>query len=193
MKNQLKWLKLQREGYRMNDKDYFDSFLQDDSLLQDDSQKGTETPEWVTEGNVSLGAYNAVKGLRADKLLYIANANAKGDFTKKSSYQISKVEVARLLGVNPQPLFYSHTTTYSKPLLDHLKKVNNELLNKLESKLSRYNNGLGSRTKDELISGLREHRQQLSKAKERTADELYNKFKSELSLDIKNKLKIVSR
>lgn len=174
--------------------DYFD-FLDEDSadaegikieILESD----VKTPEWVSKGNISLEAFEAIKALKKEKLLSISQANGKKDLTKKSSYHISKTDVAKLVGAKPQPLFHSATTIYSGGLLDYYNSVNDELLIKKEVKLRRSKNGIGNQTKEELVIGFKKQKIKLLKIEESISDELYAKFKSQLPLDIKSKLKI---
>jgi hypothetical protein len=175
--------------------DYIDIFLDESSIKEDGaicSSKGTVIfyPNWVSENNLSLKAYNEIENLKKIRMRYIAMSKSKSDLNKKSSYQISKVEVARALGVKPQPLFHSDTTTYSEKLLIFINDVNLDLLEKKEFKLNRSKNGINSRTKEDLVSGFKEQKKTLREQKESMIDELYRKFKAELSFDVKAKLKI---
>jgi hypothetical protein len=174
--------------------DYFD-FLDESLASEEDieiksSELNVVRPKWVSEGNISLKAYQAIEAIKKEKHLSISQAGDKRDLTKKSSYHISKVEVAKLVGVKPQPLFHSATTTYSKGLLDHYNSVNDELIIKKEAKLKRSKNGIGNQTKEELVIGFKKQKTKLLQIEEKISDELYAKFKSQLSLDVKSKLKV---
>lgn len=174
---------------------YLNAFL-DDSAIEEDGAGNSSTdtvasyPKWVSDDNLSLRAYNEIEKFKKIKMRFIATSKSKADLNKKSNYHISKAEVARAIGVKPQPLFHSDTTTYSEKLLGFINDVNIELLEKREFKLSRRKNGINSLSKDELASGFREQKKELIEKKENTIDELYKRFKAELPLDVKAKLKI---
>jgi hypothetical protein len=172
--------------------DYY-SFLDENSISTNhliEENIVNRVPDWATSKNVSLDAYNVIEKLKKEKLSNIAYGEDKSDFKNKSSYHIAKAEVAREVDVNPQPLFHSLTTTYSKPLLTYFNAVNKDLLKKKTAKLTRAKNGLRNLTKDELVVGFREQKRQLTVRDEIIVDELYERFKSQLSLDIKAKLRI---
>lgn len=175
--------------------DYMDfldqSELESDGIKLTESDKGNEPlPDWISEGNVSLAAYHAIETLKKERLLYIAKTNDKKKFTKKSNWTISKSEVARKLGVASQPLFYSATTTYSDGLLKYFDDTNDILIERKDAKTKSTKRGLGSRSKNDLISEFRKQKEKLSHSTESNADELYRRFKSELPLDIKSKLQV---
>jgi hypothetical protein len=177
------------------DNDYINTFL-DGSTIEEDGADNSSTvsvadyPEWISDGNLSLKAYNEIENFKKIKMRFIATSKSKADLNKKSNYHISKAEVARAIGVKPQPLFHSDTTTYSEKLLIFINDVNLELLDKREFKLNRSKNGISSRTKEYLVSGFKEQKKTLIEQKESMIDELYKKFKAELPLDVKAKLKI---
>lgn len=177
------------------DNDYINTFLNGSTIEEDGAENSStvsvaDYPEWISDGNLSLKAYNEIENLKKIKMRFIAASKSKADLNKKSNYHISKAEVARAIGVTPQPLFHSDTTTYSDKLLGHFNDVNSDLLEKREFKLSRRKNGINSRSKDELASEFRDQKKELIEKKEKIIDELYKKFKAELSFDIKAKLKI---
>ncbi|MDO6486260.1 hypothetical protein Q4503_01020 [Colwellia sp. 6_MG-2023] len=175
--------------------DYIDIFLDESSIKEDGAICSTKDavafyPDWVSAGNVSVHAYNEIENLKKVRMRSIAISKSKSDLNKKSNYQISKAEVARAIGVKPQPLFHSDTTTYSEKLLIFINDVNLELVEKRELKLNRSKNGISSRTKEDIVSGFKKQNKTLIEQKESMIDELYKKFKAELSFDVKAKLKI---
>lgn len=167
--------------------DYLKEFLDEGALEASTVQP--LRPHWVSNSNSSGAAYEAIQMLYQQKLRYIHQHSKKTDFIKKSTYEISKTEVARVVGKSMQPLFNS--VNYAKELLDEFNDKNEKLLKSKESKLASRSTGEKGKTKDELIQkvrGLKTRNKLISKT---TTDEVLELTLQRLSLDVKRNLKLV--
>lgn len=168
----------------MTNDNYYNEFLGDDLENSDKDQ----LPGWVSGKNSSLKAYTSIEKLKKIKKAYIRRHNLKSQYTKKSAYLILKSEVARLVGVNPQPLF--NTCSYSESLTRHLTTINMEL-EKAKANRVKNQGGLRQKRKQELIREL-----QLLQKKEKdllveTIDTVYERTLSNLPLPIRRKLELL--
>ena len=169
----------------MIEDNYLNDFLDSDEL---ESEVQEVLPSWVSAENLSLKAYRKIQELRLEKLLYIANNTKKSDFKRMRRFKINQSEVAKFIGCAPQGLFSSTTSKYSGDLTKYLYMVNAELEEKKELKIERKKRGLQNRSKEQLIS---EVKQQKSEAKlhfEKAAEDAFSLLKSEMPLDLKRKL-----
>jgi hypothetical protein len=145
-------------------------------------------PNWVDSTNSSLKAYEAIIGLEDQKKQYIRRYSTPSQFTKKSNYQIMKVEVARIVGVNPQPLF--HNVGYSKPLARFLDGVNQRLDEAKCRKLARNKGGLRQKSKEVLVKELQSEKQINETLISEIVDGVYKRTLDSLPLDVKKKLRL---
>ena len=173
----------------MIEDDYLDNFL-DSGELEDEIQE--ELPGWVSAENLSLKAYCKIKELRLEKLLYITKHSKRSDFKRVGRYLINQSEVAKTLGCSPQGLFSSTTSNYSVELTEHLNDVNKELKEKKELKIEHKKRGLQNRSKEQLISEVKQHKSELKINFEKTAEEAYALLKREMPLDLKRMLGLKS-
>lgn len=169
----------------MIEDDYLNDFLDSDEL---ESEGQEDLPSWVSDENLSLKAYREIQELRLEKLLYIANNNRKSDFKRVGSYQINQSEVAKALGCSPQGLFSSTTSNYSVDLTNYFNDTNKELEEKKELRIEHKKRGLQNRSKDQLISEVKQHKNESRLNFEQTAEKAYSLLKSEMPLDLKRKL-----
>ena len=169
----------------MVEDDYLNDFLDSDEL---ESEVQEELPFWISDENLSLKAYRKIQELRLEKLLYIANNAKRTDFKRVGRYQINQSEVAKTLGCSPQGLFSSTTSNYSVDLTDYFNDVNKELEEKKELKIEHKKRGLQNRSKDQLISEVKQQKNESRINFEQTAEKAYSLLKSEMPLDLKRKL-----
>ncbi len=167
--------------------DYFDEFLDEDALEAPTEQP--VLPNWVSDANSSGAAYEAIQNLYQQKLRYIRQHSKKTDFIKKSTYEISKSEVARIAGVKMQAIF--HSVNYASALQKELAEKNDMLLKSKESKLASRYSGEKGKTKDELIRKVRELKVRDKLISKTTTDEVLELTLQRLPLDVKHKLKLV--
>ncbi|WP_289083612.1 hypothetical protein [uncultured Spongiibacter sp.] len=146
-------------------------------------------PKWVSSKNSSLKSYQVICELKKYKDRYIRSHGNKTDYTLRSSYQITKAEVAKIVGVNPQPLFNSNS--YSRDLTNYFDSVNKALEDKKIKRLAKKQGGLKQKQKAELIKQIQDDRKRNADAMEKTVDELFQKTLDSMSLDVKRKLGLV--
>lgn len=167
--------------------DYLDEFLDADELEASTSEP--VRPNWVSDSNSSGAAYEAIQSLYQQKLRYIRQHSKKTDFIKKSTYEISKSEVARMVDVKMQAIF--HSVNYANALQKELAEKNDKLLKSKESKLASRYAGEKGKTKDELIQKVRELKARDMLISKTTTDEVLELTLKRLPLDVKRNLKLV--
>lgn len=165
----------------MIDDNYYSEFLDSEKV----DEKVDVLPEWVNPQNSSYKAYQEVEKLKRLKKKYIRRHNLKSQYVKKSNYLIQKSEVARLVGVKPQPLFNS--CAYSESLSRYLAEINEQLEIAKENRI-KSKGGLRQKKKEDLVKDL----QLLQKKEEdlliETVDAVYEKTLNKLSLPMRRKL-----
>lgn len=167
--------------------DYLDEFLDKDELKA--STATPIRPNWVSDSNSSGAAYEAIQCLYQQKLSYIRQHSKKTDFKNKSTFEISKSEVARVLGVKMQSIF--HSVNYADKLKDELDGKNDKLLKSKENKLASRYAGEKGKTKNELIQKVRELKARDKLISKTTTDEVLELTLQRLPLDVKRHLKLV--
>lgn len=167
--------------------DYFDEFIDKDEL--EPSSEQASRPAWVTNKNSSEAAYEAIQSLYNEKLRYIRNHSKKVNFIKKGNYEISKSEVAKVVGVKMQAIF--HSVNYAEFLKKELDEANEKLHKAKDAKLAKQYSGNKAKTKDELIKSVRELKARDEQISATTTDEVLKLTLERLPLDVKRKLKLV--
>lgn len=167
--------------------DYLDEFLDGDELEASTAQPAR--PNWVSDSNSSGAAYEAIQSLYQQKLRYIRQHSKKTDFIKKSTYEISKSEVARVVGAKMQAIF--HSVNYASALKKELAEKNDKLLKSKESKLASRYSGEKGKTKDELIQKVRKLNAKDKLISKTTTDKVFELTLEKLPLDVKRNLKLV--
>lgn len=167
--------------------DYLDEFLDEDAL--EESTAKPIRPNWISDSNSSGAAYEAIQCLYQQKMRYIRQHSKKTDFVKKSNYEISKSEVARVIGVKMQAIF--HSVNYASALENELVEKNDKLLKTKDAKLASRYSGEKGKTKDELIQKVRELKARDKLISKTTTDEVLELTMQRLPLDVKRNLKLV--
>lgn len=167
--------------------DYLDEFL-DKSELETPSEQASR-PAWVTNKNSSAAAYDAIQSLYKEKLRYIRNHSKKVDFIKKGNFEISKSEVAKVVGVKMQAIF--HSVNYAECLKKELDETNEKLHVAKDAKLAKRYSGHKGKTKDELITVVRELKARDNQISATTTEKVLERTLERLPLDVKRQLKLV--
>jgi hypothetical protein len=171
----------------MTDLDYFDQF--DDGSEDCSVSEPDLLPDWVSDKNSSLAAYQAIQSLYKEKMRYIRQHSKKSHYTKKGTYHISKSEVARAAGLEkPNAIF--HSVDYADSLTSELNHKNTLLLSSKEVALSRKSNSIKDLSKNELLSKLR-GRDRFKEIAESKADEIVTLTLERLPLTVKKQLHII--
>lgn len=165
--------------------DYYDEFLDSDDLETDVPEK---LPAWVSAKNSSQKAYEAIEELKKVKRQFIRKHGLKSQYKTKSTYQVSKTDVARLVGPKPQPLFNS--CSYSESLTKYFNDVNKELDAYRERRI-RNKGGLRQKKKDDLVKELQETKVNNERLLVDTVDAVYERTINNLPLDVKRKLGLI--
>jgi len=171
----------------MSDANYLDEFLDKDELNENSNES---LPVWVSKVNSSFKAFEAINELYGIKKHYIRRHGLKSQYTKKSNYQISKVEVARIVGTTPQAIFNS--VDYAGALSRYREEINEKLEQAKSQKIAKNNSGLRGGRKEELVKGLQEANNKNEELLVETVDKVYERTISNLPLDVKRRLKLIS-
>jgi len=169
----------------MSDDNYLEQFIGQNDLQADDAKV---FPAWASNKNNSLKAFEAIDSFHKQKKRFIRSHSLKSQYKKKSDYQITKAEVARMVGINPQPLFGS--AGYSDALTVHLNEVNQKLEDAKNNRLSKVRNGLNTRRKGELVKELQDKTKEVERCAQMNVDEVVKRSIANLPLDVKRKLKL---
>lgn len=141
---------------------------------RDEADKGESLPAWVSKSNASYAAFYKITELKEDRENYIRNHNKPRDYKLKRDYQISISEMARALGMSDSSF---STATYTRDLKAHLSKVNTELAEKKEKRVTTYLNNQKCRgmqlSKDTLRAEHKVMELRVKELKEREAIDLF--------------------
>lgn len=171
----------------MTDLDYFKQF--DDDNADRGAREKSLLPNWVSDSNSSLAAYQAIGSLYKEKIRYIRLHNKKSHYTKKSSYQISKSEVARAAGLaKPNAIF--HSVDYAVNLTKELNDKNSLLAASKEKALRTRSSSIKDLSKKELQSELR-GRERYKEIAELKADEVLALTLERLPPSVKKQLHLI--
>jgi hypothetical protein len=168
----------------MTDLDYFDQF--DDEGAEKSVSKRDSLPDWVSDSNSSLAAYQAIQSLYKEKMQYIRSHSKKSHYTKKSSYHISKSKVARAAGLaKPNAIF--HSVDYASKLTKELNDKNALLLASKEKALLSRSSSRKNMSRKELETELRA-RDRYKEISELKVDEIVDLTLKRLPLAVKRQL-----
>lgn len=131
------------------------------SIAEDKTETNNERPDWVSEDNASLAAYNAINNIKKEKYAYISKHKTATKFRIAKNFQVQKSEVADKIGATTQALFYA--SSYSEKLLEYLEGkedqegvrnsgVNCELMKRKNERIAKPRTGLASKPKLEVYS-----------------------------------------
>ena len=165
--------------------DYYDEFLGADD---GETAAAVDLPAWVSAKNSSQKAYEAIEELKKVKRQFIRKHGLKSQYKTKSTYQISKTEVAQLVGPKPQPLFNS--CSYSESLTRYFDDVNKELDASRERRIKN-KGGLRQKKKDDLVKELQVTKVNNERLLVDTVDAVYERTIFNLPLDVKRKLGLI--
>ena len=170
----------------MTSNDYLSDFLDQNQLTE--KREALSVPDWVDPANSSKKAYEAILSLAEVKKEYIRRHGTHTHFIKRSNYLIMKVEVARIVGVNAQPLF--NNVSYAKSLAHFFDHVNNNLEELKSRKLLKNKGGLRQMRKNELVKELQVEKRSNESLHKEVVDAVYQRTLENLSFDVKQKLQL---
>jgi hypothetical protein len=170
----------------MSDNYDFHQFLDHDDL--ETPQPEEVRPPWAMDKNSSGAAYDAIQKLYASKLRYIRNHTKKGDYKVKSNFQISAKDIYTMAGAT-STIF--DKKSYTTSLKDELKDKNEALEKAKERSLNKKYMSHKSKTKDILITELKETKARSVVNLEKTSEELFEMTIARIPMDVKRKLRLV--
>jgi hypothetical protein len=170
----------------MIDDDNFRDFLDPDDF--ETPQPEGVRPPWATDKNSSGAAYDAIQKLYTSKLRYIRNHTKKSDYKVKSNYQIFAKDVYVMAGAT-STIF--DNKSYTKGLKDELDAKNEALETAMERRLNQKFTSHKSKTKDILITELKETKARSEVNLEKTSEELFEMTIARIPMDLKRKLRLI--
>ncbi|MGM0783576.1 MAG: hypothetical protein ACQEUM_05665 [Pseudomonadota bacterium] len=156
------------------------------------SEQETQHPDWVSDKNASLKAWEYVEQLKKDKALYIKRHHKITDFLAQKDYLIKGSDVASALKISRASLM--NTSSYSPHFRKYLDSVNAELSAAKQAKIQKTkkapSRGSIRNRKDELVEANKELKKRLSDLESQKTEELVRHAFDQLPLPIKKKLGI---
>jgi len=175
----------------MIEDEYFAQFDEGNNIYNKTKSSTNKLPNWVSDKNSSLSAFNVIQSIFKERMNYIRRHKKKSHFSKKSTYHISKSEVARAVGIKkPNSLFNSVSVTYSGQLTNEINEKNKILLIAKDKAISQIKTGLNQKSKQDLISEVRGKNIYKNIAESR-ADELLELALEKMPLDTKRRLGLI--
>lgn len=168
---------------------YYEQFLGGENPTKLELNAGLDELGWVEFHATAKKAFDTVNELKKVKLRYIKGHTKKAHFQKKYLWMISKAEVAKMVGVKPQPLFNSNS--FSKGLSKYFDETVIYLEKEVEKQTCKEKNGLQHRSKSELKESTKTLSQELDKLQETNCEQLFQTLLDNIPLDIKRKLGLV--
>ncbi len=158
----------------------------------DTEEPKEEHPDWASERNASLKAWQYVEGQKKEKARYIKRHHKITDYQIQKPYQIKGSEVAKALNMNRSSLM--NTSAYSEDFKTYLDDVNTELEASKNAKLkkSRKSPSRGSirNSKSELVQSNDELKKRVTELESQKTEELVRYAFDQLPLPVKKKLGI---
>lgn len=154
--------------------------------------QGVEHPEWVSDKNASLKAWEYVEQLKKEKSLYIKRHSKVTDYLTQKPYQIKGSDVATALNMSRTSLM--NTSSYSPYFRKYLDSVNADLVIAKDASLQKAKKsparGSIRSSKDELLQKNTALRKQISELEAQKSEELVRYAFDQLPLPIKKKIGI---
>jgi len=167
--------------------DYMKNRAQDDG-----DEPKEEHPDWASDRNASLKAWQYVEELKKEKALYIKRHHKVKDYGTKNMYQITGTDVAKALHMTRPSIM--NNSTYSEDFKTYLDDVNDELEAAKNAKLekSRKSPSRGSirNSKNELVQSNDDLKKRVEKLESQKTEELVRYAFDQLPLPVKKKLGI---
>jgi hypothetical protein len=148
------------------------------------NQKEDALPDWVNEGNASLGAYNAIYALKLEKLSYIKKHNKAASYRLKGPYQITQMDVINMIPQGRTGVFGAGRNSYSENLNKYLDETNNELEIKKNERIKKV--GLRAHDKEAVVKKAQILQQDYDELKDKKLSDFYDDLLKKMPLsDIK--------
>jgi len=169
------------------------------SIAEEKAETENELPDWVSEDNASLAAYNAINNIKKEKYAYISKHKTASKFIVAKTFQVQKSEVAKILGKTTPALFYA--SSYSEKLLEYLEGkedqegvrnggVNGELMKRKNERIAKPRTGLASKSKKEVYVTAQTANSRIKELEAQTAEGQLELAIKKLPLNVRDKLKL---
>lgn len=156
------------------------------------SEPESERPNWVSNKNSSLRAWQYVENLKKEKALYIKRHHKATDYLVQKTYQIKGSEVAEALNISRVSLM--NTSNYSPHFKKYLDGVNAELAAAKEAKLQKArklpSRGSIRSSKDELLQSNTELKRRIAELEAQNTEAIIRYAFDQLPLPVRKKLGI---
>tara|TARA_R110001583_G_C5655551_1_gene409189 strand:+ start:565 stop:1101 length:537 start_codon:yes stop_codon:yes gene_type:complete len=168
--------------------------------VAEDKAKEDKRPDWVSEDNASLAAYDAINSIKKEKFAYISKHKAATAFRTAKYFQVQKKEVADAIGATTQAIFYA--SSYSEKLLEYLQGkedqegnrkggINGDLMKRKDERIAKSRSGLASKYKSEVYSTAQEAMKRIKELEAQNAEAQLALAIAKLPLNVKDKLKLI--
>jgi len=169
------------------------------SVEEDKADTEKELLEWVSKDNKSFVAWEAINNIKKEKIAYISKHKTATAFRTVSKFQVKKSEVALIVDISTQMLFYG--LSYSKKLLEYLEGkedqegvrdggVNGELMKRKNERIAKPRTGLASKSKPEVYATAQEAKKRIKELEAQNAEDQLTLAIEKLSFDVRDKLKL---
>jgi hypothetical protein len=169
------------------------------SLPQDKTETENERPDWVSEDNASLAAWEAINSIKKEKFAYISKHKTATKFRTAKYFQVQKSEVAEAIDATTQAVFYA--SSYSEELLEYLEGkedadgkrtggINGELMKRKDDRIAKPRTGLASKSKLEIYSSAQSANSRIKELEAQNVAEQLALAITKLPLNVRDKLKL---
>ncbi|WP_114325131.1 hypothetical protein [Candidatus Colwellia aromaticivorans] len=145
-------------------------------------------PDWVSEKNASLKAYNIINELKLEKLTFIKKHSKVTDYRKKGNYQIKIQDIVRQMKEGRTGVFQSNS--YSTDLKKYFKEINDELEKKMNARIKK-KGGLLAKNKITIVKKAQSLQQEYDELKDKKLSEFYDDLIGKMPIKDKLKLGII--
>ena len=169
------------------------------SMAAEKAETENELHDWISEDNPSLAAYNAINNIKKEKYAYISKHKTATKFRVAKTFQVQKSEVALIVDITTQSLFYC--LSFSEELLEYLegKKdqkgvrqggVNGELMKRKNERIAKPRTGLASKSKKEVYVTAQTANSRIKELEAQNAEGQLKLAIKKLPLTVRDKLKL---
>jgi hypothetical protein len=169
------------------------------SMEEEKAETENELPDWVSEDNASLAAYNAINNIKKEKYSYISKHKTTTKFRVAKTFQVQKSEVAEKIGATTQALFYA--SSYSEKLLEYLEGkedqegvrkggVNGVLMKRKNERIAKPRTGLASKSKKEVYAKAQTANSRIKELEAQIAADQLTLAIEKLPMNVRDKLKL---
>jgi len=169
------------------------------SIAEDKAETENELPGWVSDNDKALVAFDAINNFKKEKFSYISKHKTATHFRVAKTFQVQKSEVALIVGISTQMLFYG--LSYSKKLLEYLEGkedqegvrkggVNGELMKRKNERIAKPRTGLAAQSRPEINATAKSAIDRIDELEKQNAAEQLALAIEKLPFNVRDKLKL---